>query len=335
MKNKYMDLDIKKIELDMSNPRIAKFIEIYDKNNLNSEQLALALGSGEEDSDQTNYSSLYNSIKTNKGIIHPIIVNHQNDGKYIVIEGNTRVQIYKEFKENKVEGNWDTIPSIVYDNLSESQKHAIRLQSHLVGPREWDPYSKAKYLNYLSNEENLPMSQIIDFCGGRKNEVMKFINAYQDMEKYYKPLLNADDEFDQREFSKFFEAQNSSIKQAILVKYSMNDFAKWVINGNVDTAINVRKIPQILKDDETASIMLKTNIKTAYEKLITKKPEYKDLNNISIEQLCTEIVNRMNNMTYKDYKEIKSEESSIKSSLLDLKDNLDMFIEDIENGNEN
>ena len=335
MKNNYMDLDVEKIELDMSNPRIAKFIEIYDKSNLNSEQLALALGSGEEDSGQTNYSSLYNSIKTNKGIIHPIIVNHQNDGKYVVIEGNTRVQIYKEFKSNKLEGNWETIPSIVYDNLSESQKHAIRLQSHLVGPREWDPYSKAKYLNYLSNEENLPMSQIIDFCGGRKNEVIKFINAYQDMEKYYKPLLSADDEFDQREFSKFFEVQNSSIKQALLVKYSMKDFAKWVINGNVDTAINVRKIPQILKDDETANIMLKTNIKTAYEKFIAKKPEYKDLSNTPIEQLCTEIVNRMNNMTYKDYKEIKNEESSIKSSLLDLKDNLDIFIEDLENGNVN
>ena len=121
MKSKYEDLKIEEVELDMNNPRIAKFIEMYDKNSLNSEQLALALGSGVEDSSQTNYSSLYNSIKTNKGIIHPIIVNHQTDGKYVVIEGNTRVQIYKEFKENKIDGNWNTIPSVVYENLNENE----------------------------------------------------------------------------------------------------------------------------------------------------------------------------------------------------------------------
>ena len=144
MESKYRDLIIEEVELDMNNPRIAKFIEMYDKDTLNSEQLALALGSGVEDSNQTNYSSLYNSIKTNRGIIHPIIVNHQLDGKYVVIEGNTRVQIYKEFKENNIDGNWNTIPAIVYENLNDSEIHAIRLQSHLVGPRDWDPDSKAK-----------------------------------------------------------------------------------------------------------------------------------------------------------------------------------------------
>lgn len=329
MESKYRDLIIEEVELDMNNPRIAKFIEMYDKDTLNSEQLALALGSGVEDSNQTNYSSLYNSIKTNRGIIHPIIVNHQLDGKYVVIEGNTRVQIYKEFKENNIDGNWNTIPAIVYENLNDSEIHAIRLQSHLVGPREWDPYSKAKYLYYLSNEENLPMSQVIDFCGGKSSEVTKYINAYQDMEKYYRPQLNSDDEFDQREFSKFFELQNSSVKTALLANYTMEDYAKWVINGNVDTAINVRKLPQILRDEEATKVLLKSNIKEAYEKTITNKPEYKDLQAVSLEQLCVELTNRMNNMPLKDYKDIKNENNEIKSYLTDLKENLDWFVNDI------
>lgn len=329
MNSSYKDLKIEEVELDMNNPRIAKFIEIYDKDSLNSEQLALALGSGVEDSSQTNYNSLYQSIKTNKGIIHPIIVNHQVDGKYVVIEGNTRVQIYKEFKEDHIDGNWDTIPSIVYEKLTDSEIHAIRLQSHLVGPREWDPYSKAKYLNYLSNEENLPMGQIIDFCGGRKSEVQKFINAYKDMEKYYRPLLESDDEFDQRDFSKFFEVQNASVKGSLLSNFTMEDFAKWVINGNIDTAINVRKLPQILKDEEATKTLLKTNVKDAYEKLIVNKPDYRDLKNVSLEQLCVELTNRMNNMPLKDYRDIKNENNEIKSYLTDLKENLDWFVDDI------
>ena len=329
MKGYYKDLKIEEVELDMDNPRIAKFIEMYDKDALNSEQIALALGSGVEDSGQTNYTSLFNSIKTNKGIIHPILVNHVPSGKYVVIEGNTRLQIYKEFKEKNVDGDWNTIPSIVYDNLTADEIHAIRLQSHLVGPREWDPYSKAKYLYYLCYEENLPMPQIIDFCGGKKSEIMKYIHAYEDMEKYYRPLLEADDEFDQREFSKFLELQSSSIKEALFSKFTMNDFAQWVIDGRVDAAINVRQLPKILKDEEATKVLLKSNIKEAYEKTITNKPEYKDLKTVSMEQLCVELTNRMNNMTVKDYKDIKNDDNEVKSYLTDLKENLDWFVEDI------
>ena len=330
MKSSYFNLPIEDISLDMNNPRIAKFIEMYDKDSITSEALAIALGSGVEDSSsQTNYSSLYNSIKANKGIIHPIIVNHQKNNKYVVIEGNTRVQIYKEFKENGVDGEWDRIPSIVYEDLSDSEIHAIRLQSHLVGPREWDPYSKAKYLNHLSNEENLPMNTVIEFCGGKKSEVMKFINAYQDMEKHYRPQLSADDEFDQRDFSKFFELQNGSVKEAVVSKFSLDDFAKWVINGNVDSAINVRKLPLILKNEEATKILVRSNIKDAYEKVIMDKPEYKDLRSISVEQLCIELTNRLNDMPLQEYKNIKNEENEIKSYITDLKENLDWFVNDL------
>lgn len=329
MNQHYENLKIENVQLDMNNPRIAKYIEMYNKETLNSEQVALALGSGVEDSGQTNYNSLYNSIKTNGGIIHPIIVNHDKKDNYVVIEGNTRVQIYKEFKELNIDGNWDTIPAVVYENLDQNQIHAIRLQSHLVGPREWDPYSKAKYLYYLSVEENLPMSQIIDFCGGKRNEIMKYIAAYQDMEKYYKPKLSADDEFDQREFSKFLEVENSSVKAALIGKFSMDDFAKWVINGNVDSAIRVRNLPQILNDEEATKILLKSNLKEAYEKTISNRPEFRDLKSISIEQLCIGLTNKLNNMTLKEYREIRDENNEIKTYLTDLKENLDMFVSEI------
>ena len=228
-----------------------------------------------------------------------------------------------------IDGNWDAIPSIVYEKLDQNQIHAIRLQSHLVGPREWDPYSKAKYLYYLSVEEKLPMSQIIDFCGGKRNEIMKYIAAYQNMEKYYRPQLSADDEFDQREFSKFLEAETASVKEALVNKFSMKDFAKWVINGNIDSANRVRNIPQILNDEEATKVLLRSNLKEAYEKTISNKPEYKDLNTISIEQLCVELTKRLNNMTFKEYREIRDENNEIKTYLTELKENLDIFVSEI------
>ena len=147
--------------------------------------------------------------------------------------------------------------------------------------------------------------------------------------KYYRPLLDADDEFDQRDFSKFLELQNGNIKEALLAKFTLSDFAKWVIDGNVDMAINVRRLPEILKNEEATNILLKSNIKTALEKVIIDKPEYKDISGVSIEQLCTELVKRMNDMPFQEYISIRNGSNPIKESLIDLRGNIDIFVEDI------
>ena len=172
---KVMELPIEDIELDKNNPRIAKWVEMHG-DDIPAAQIALALGVGDSQADDsaTTFQSLKASIRTNGGIIHPILVNREQSGKYVVIEGNTRVAIYKEFKEDKVPGNWEVITAMVYDSMTNEEIDSIRLQAHLVGPRPWDPYSKAKYLEFLSNSEHLTLKQIVDYCGGREGEVKDF-----------------------------------------------------------------------------------------------------------------------------------------------------------------
>ena len=145
-KSTYEILPIEKLTLDLHNPRIRQYMDMYG-DNVTAEGIALALsGSGSSDS-TTSFSSLKESIRVHRGIIHPIIVNHATaDDKYIVIEGNTRLQIYKDFYRKTQDDIWKEIRCIVYENLEKNEVDAIRLQSHLVGPRDWDPYSKAKYL---------------------------------------------------------------------------------------------------------------------------------------------------------------------------------------------
>ena len=100
-------LSIDDIKLDVENPRIKQYLEFYTE--ISSEMLALALSDSSNGDASTTYRSLKESIKVSGGIIHPIVVNVDNDGVYTVIEGNTRLQIYKEFAENSVDGNWQTI----------------------------------------------------------------------------------------------------------------------------------------------------------------------------------------------------------------------------------
>ena len=84
----YQTIDINKIELDSQNPRIKQFLENY-VGTPTSEQIALALSDSGTGDATTSYRTLRESIRVSKGIIHPIVVNHTEYDKRVVIEGNT------------------------------------------------------------------------------------------------------------------------------------------------------------------------------------------------------------------------------------------------------
>lgn len=333
----YMKLPIEQIELDLENPRIKQWLEIYGED-ITSEGIALALSASSGTSSTSTYSALKESIKVNKGIINPIIVNKNADGKLIVVEGNTRLQIYKEFAIADPEGPWNEIIAIVYDSLPVEQIHAIRLQTHLVGPREWDPFSKAKYLNQLSNIDKLPMSMIISFCGGKSTEIRKLIDAYTDMTKYYfKKADEAGIDPDPREFSKFAELQNRSIKEALVVHhFTEEDFATWVINGNIDNAQNVRKIPAILSNTTARTVFLNSTISEAMKYLNVPQSGSVDLSTVSMYELAVELTGRFRNIEHKEWKALKNDPryEDRKNDLRVLFDELSDLIHDIEEDSE-
>ena len=208
IQGEFTRVPVEDLVLDPTNPRVARYLEMYRGEIADDEMgLALMAASSEDGQGGTTFHSLRASIKTHGGVIQPILVNNTAENGFVIIEGNTRAFIYRQFKATDDSGLWDEIPAIVYDNLDETDIDAIRLQAHLVGPRQWDAYSKAKYLDFLSNSKHLTTDQIIDFCGGQRTEVHRKIQAYQDMEHYYRPLLDSDDEFDPSRFSAFDELQ--------------------------------------------------------------------------------------------------------------------------------
>ena len=328
---RYEKIDINEIVLDLDNPRIKQYIEIYG-DNVTSEGLALALNSSGGNSTNS-YSILKESIKVNSGIINPIIVNRRSDGQLVVIEGNTRVQIYKEFAESDPNGPWKTIIAIVYDDLPDYKIHAIRLQTHLVGPRDWDAYSKAKYLHQLSDIDKMPMVTIISYCGGKSQEIRKLIDAYNTMEKYYRPFAEKNGiDFNPKDFSKFVEFQNSNIQQAINAHgYTASDFAEWVINENIDTAQNVRKLPQILADQVSKKIFLKENASEAIKNINATSVSTKKLASFSIDELVKELTNRFRKITLKEVNAYKNDPhyDQRKNNVIDLKEELMEFMDSV------
>lgn len=329
----YMKLSINDVQLDLNNPRIKQWLEIYG-DDITSEGIALALSASSGTSATSTYSALKESIKVNKGIINPIIVNRSSNGDLVVIEGNTRLQIYKEFAESDPNGPWHEIIAIVYDNLPIEQIHAIRLQTHLVGPREWDAFSKAKYLNQLSNIDKLPMAMIESYCGGKKAEIRKLIDAYTDMTTYY--FKKADEsgiDPDPREFSKFAELQNRAIQDALFVHhYNKFDFAQWVIDGHIDNAQNVRKISAILANPVAKEIFLKHTASEAIQHLSSPQKSTASLESATIYELAQVLTSKIRTIEYKEVKSLANDPKfeDKKSDLIVLSQELLDLINDIE-----
>ena len=300
-------LPVETLVLDTANPRVARFIEMYGSE-VSDEQMSLALGAAnnyEQGESTTTFQSLRASIRTQGGLIHPILVNREAGERLVVIEGNTRALIFRQFMADDDSGKWDDIPAIVYDQLDERSIDAIRLQAHLVGPRQWDPYSKAKYLDYLSNSEHLTTDQIIDFCGGQRSDVHRFIAAYNDMEDHYRPLLASDGEFDTTRFSAFVEMQAPRVQEALLTsQHNKRDFAQWVKDLRMSPLNLVRRLPAILGNAEARRVFLAHGAREA-EKILNSVSTVEALDDATLTQLALALSDRIDKMSYNDLRRLR------------------------------
>jgi len=304
------------IVLDERNPRIAHIFEGIKSGGNAQDWMTMALGQAapedaEGGSSASTYSSLKASIRAHQGLINPIIVTPNSDGKYVVIEGNTRVAIYRELAEEEAPGDWSKIAAIIHPGLAEEGEHAIRLQAHLVGPRPWRPFAKAKYLHDLYANQKLSITQILDFCGGtaRRKEIEQYIAAYKDMTEHFLPLAAAAGAPpDYARFSSFVELQN--IKPAITrAGHTVDEFAKWVFENRLAPQQLVRALPRILSNPEAKRQFFLHNAREAVKVLDQPAPNAV-LGSASLEQLATALAVKIRQLNWPDVQAMKQDTGS-------------------------
>ena len=258
---------VESIELDRDNPRIKQWLEMYP--NPTTEQIFQALGAGSDDgaeSSSTTFEKLKQSILTNGGVIQPVILNETEDRRLVCVEGNTRVAIYRDFLAQGKSGHWSTIPALVHRGLDAAGIDAVRLQVHLVPPRGWEPYAKAKYLNYLRNEEHLSFGQ---------NRGLRRWSIQRKLSRRFRPtrtwsatigqLIPSDGNFDTKKFRGFVELQKPGIKEAIFAaRFTLTDFAHWIYEERIYPLAMVRRLPHILRHDEARKVFLKEDARRCH-----------------------------------------------------------------------
>ena len=261
MKSTYRPIPTDQIVFDEQNPRIKVALEKYgDK--LDEQRIRFALQTASEGSSTvSSFRSLKDSIRAARGISIPIVVRPDKD-LFVCVDGNTRLAIYQELNEEGAPGDWTAISCLILTEPTPTDIETIRVTAHLVGAREWPAYEKARYLYYLRNVEFMDYDELIARCGGNKNTITQQIDAYHDMNEFYRDV-NSDDAFKVDRFSGFVELQKADIKDSIYsAGFDLHDFGRWIRGGHIYRLADVRKLPRVLADDQATDVLVNGGIRS-------------------------------------------------------------------------
>ncbi len=342
MKENHQVLSVDSVDYDPDNPRIKKALEKYG-NSLNAERIHFALRSATDGAGgASSYMSLRDSILAHGGVASPIVVTVRGD-RYVCIDGNTRLAIYKQFLKKGLEDKWSTIKAVVLEDVKQHDIEKIRVAAHLVGAREWPAYEKARYLYYLRTKEFMDFNEMIALCGGDKADIEHQIEAYHDMNEYYRDVVD-DTAFHINRFSGFVQLQRPGIKNAIFdAGLDLKDFGEWIRYGKIHRLADVRKLPKVLSDHEARAIFLGGGPRSI-EKAIRRLDQRADtergsaigkttLEAASLHQLAEVLSRRINDLPYSEIRALKNRDTADASEQLraleDLSEHLQSFLQDV------
>ncbi len=260
---------------DTDNPRIQFLIDSEEARGTSLDKINEAkLRFGLKVKTKSNFKALLESIETN-GLMEPIWV-YEKDGKYVVIEGNTRKLVFEELAEkypNKPE--WKTIEArVLPPHTSDEIIAFIRLESHLGGKQPWDPYERARYL-YTLHQKDYTIPRLARESRSSEAEIKNDIKAFEIMRDNF--LVKYAEHLDNpvSKYSYFVELVGKKKIKSLVEGdiFSIDDYCRWVAEERIPRAIDARDLPEIFSNAEVAKIFKTKGYQDAMDKLSTIKPD--------------------------------------------------------------
>ena len=215
---------------------------------------------------QDHVKQLKESIKSNGGLIDPVIV---RDGDYVVLEGNSRLAAYRLLeREDPVQ--WGKIKcKILPADISDSAIFALLGQYHIIGRKDWDPYEQANYLYRRLQQTRLPIEYMADELGISRQKassmvkVIKFMIAHNDLNK--------------KHWSHYEEyLKNGGIKKYRETDPDLDDIISTKIKEDAVQATDMRKLGEIAKVGDKQSKKIMKSISSGEIDLLTGYEELQD-----------------------------------------------------------
>lgn len=97
--------------------------------------------------------NLREEIKRHGGLLEPIVVAMNT---WEVIEGNSRLAVYKELHDSQAEGEWGLIPCKLISKFEDDELAAYLSQIHIKGKTKWTAYEKYNFahVRFVKSTQN-------------------------------------------------------------------------------------------------------------------------------------------------------------------------------------
>jgi len=302
------DVDLDSIDLDPENPRIGYWTDNQVRQSFSQDEIAFALVENSDD-----VSRLRMSIEVNEGALEPIWVCKSGE-RYLVIDGNTRLEIYKTLRTKypRKEAFNRIRCKVLPENIDDKAKDFIRLIAHLRGVNPWEVYERARMLYILWEKKGYTEEELQVTTKLSPSEIRRWISAYKNMTEQFLPNYSYQRDALSK-FSYFVEYENPKIKNGMEREgLSTKDFCEWVGTKQITRAQDVRVLKQVFEDKKTRETLAKKGYAYAADQLRFNKPGVYSKLFESIEDVTT----GLKSMTREEEEEIVEGESPHKSGLL-------------------
>lgn len=313
------EINIDDLVLDEENPRLGYWMDnvLRVKEGVSQNDLALALRAGNLDE----YNSLKHSVEFSEGIMQEIWVYPINGGKYRVIDGNTRVLIYRDLRDKYP--HRDTYRNIrskvLPSDIDEKTILFVKLISHLFGVNDWEVYDRARLLYILWEQRGYTEEELRNETKLSLSEIRKMIAAYKDMNEQFLPAYSTKPDA-LTKFSYFVEYENRTIKEGMRRhNLTIRDFCEWVGEGEIQKAQDVRDLKKMFGHEEIIEILKEEGFRAAVEQLGRVVPGYQSALFYHMEE-CTKGLKRMQRSEEESI--IKGDEPAKQEQILDLYEEL-------------
>ena len=196
-------------------------------------------------------------IRRHGGLMEPVLVRLDT---MEVIEGNSRLAVYRELKKAEPGGEWESIPCDIVSSLTDKQQAAFLNQIHVKGKTQWSAYEKANFA-YVRKKQGWAFGEIATLFGETEMTIRTRVKEIK--------LMKDNDDNERSHFSYYgVLVRKQEISEAMNGRDNLRAFLLRKIKAvgsddedNDFTAQELRKkLPEVLKKPKVLDKYVKDEI---------------------------------------------------------------------------
>ena len=127
--------------------------------------------------EEPSVKNLIPDVKRHGGLMESILIRRDT---MEVIEGNSRLAVYRKLYQDKEKGEWEFIPCEIVSKLTDDQQAAFLNQIHVKGKTQWSAYEKANFA-YVRKEQGWGIDKIAKLFGESEATIRTRVKIIQTM----------------------------------------------------------------------------------------------------------------------------------------------------------